>query len=232
MIEFQRVSKVYTVGSEKVHALREVDFHMHAGSFTAVMGASGSGKSTMMNIIGCLDRPTSGKYSLDSNDVSTLGERDLAKIRREKIGFVFQSFNLLSRATALENVEMPLIYSGRKAKYRRQRAREALDQVGLGDRALHRPNELSGGQMQRVAIARALVNEPLLILADEPTGALDSATGTEVMELFSELHQRGISILVVTHAADVATYAETIVHFRDGEIVKREFSPGNEVAVP
>ncbi len=218
IIAFDSVSKVYRMGSEEIHALRDVTFRMAPGDFTAIMGSSGSGKSTMMNIIGCLDRPTSGSYYFDGRSVGTLKEAQLAAIRRSKIGFVFQSFHLLTRASALENVEMPLVYAGVSPKKRRQQALAALDQVGLADRAHHRPYELSGGQMQRTAIARALVNRPRLLLADEPTGALDSATGHEIMAIFRSLHAEGMSILLVTHEQEIAQCARMIVHFRDGEI--------------
>jgi len=215
--------KTYVMGKTKVHALQGVDFTVHRGEMIAIVGASGSGKSTLMNIIGCLDYPTGGTYQLDGVQVESMGRNKLADIRNQKIGFVFQGFNLLARTSALENVELPLLYdrSGRKMKIR-DKAREALERVGLGDRTNHEPNELSGGQQQRVAIARALVSSPAILLADEPTGNLDSQTSVEVMALFQELHRQGMTILVVTHEKDVAQCAERIIELRDGRIIRNE----------
>jgi putative ABC transport system ATP-binding protein len=214
------VSKTYSMGQEatEVHALREVSLALVAGESVAIMGASGSGKSTALNIIGTLDRPTSGRYLLDGEAVDGLDEDDLAVLRNQKIGFVFQSFHLLPRLTALANVELPMVYAGIRPRDRRERARAALARVGIAERAEHFPNQLSGGQQQRVAIARAIVNDPVLLLADEPTGALDSATSRQVMELFGSLHQQGITVVLVTHDPAIAAYAERIVTFADGRI--------------
>ena len=216
------LTKVYENGQIEVTALKSVDFIVTEGEFVAIMGASGSGKSTMMNIIGCLDRCTSGQYLLDTIDVSQLQDNDLAKIRNEKIGFVFQSFNLLPKLNALENVELPMMYAGVKPKQRRQRAMEALDKVGLADRVHHKPNELSGGQKQRVAIARALVNNPVIVLADEPTGNLDSHSSEEIIDIFKALNAQGVTIVMVTHESDIARHAKRTVAFRDGEIISDE----------
>ena len=218
IIELQTVSKVYQMGDVEVRALREVSFAVEARDFVAVMGASGSGKSTLMNIIGCLDRPTSGTYHLDGQEVSKLDRSELAHVRNRTLGFVFQSFNLLSRTSALENVELPLIYAGTPARERHRRASAALGRVGLGQRMGHHPNQMSGGQQQRVAIARALVTEPRLILADEPTGNLDSQTSIEIMALFQELAAAGITVLLVTHEPDIAAYASRVVVMRDGVV--------------
>ncbi|MBU24076.1 MAG: macrolide ABC transporter ATP-binding protein [Acidobacteria bacterium] len=206
------------MGSEEVHALRGVDLRVEAGEYIAIMGPSGSGKSTFLNLLGCLDTPTSGRYILNDRDVSTMAEDDLAQVRNEEIGFVFQTFNLLARATALQNVELPLVYAGVGADERRARAQTALEKVDLSDRVTHRPNELSGGQRQRVAIARALVNDPSILLADEPTGNLDSVTGAELLGLLDSLHKKGHTLFVVTHERDVAKHAQSIVHLRDGQI--------------
>ncbi|HAK55520.1 MAG TPA: macrolide ABC transporter ATP-binding protein [Acidobacteria bacterium] len=206
------------MGSERVHALRGVDLQVEKGEYVAIMGPSGSGKSTFLNLLGCLDTPTSGRYVLNDRDVSTMAEDDLAQVRNEEIGFVFQTFNLLARATALQNVELPLVYAGVGADERRSRAETALEKVDLSDRVTHRPNELSGGQRQRVAIARALVNNPSILLADEPTGNLDSVTGAELLGLLDSLHEKGHTLFVVTHERDVAKHAQSIVQLRDGQI--------------
>ena len=216
------LAREYQMGAEVVHALRGVDIQIKKNEFVAVMGPSGSGKSTLMNLIGCLDTPTGGEYWLNSQKVSDLSDDELARIRNKEIGFVFQTFNLLPRADALHNVELPLIYAGIGAKDRRDRAARSLQQVGLGDRMDHRPNELSGGQRQRVAIARALVNQPSILLADEPTGNLDSATGNEIMGLFNELHGSGQTIVLVTHEHDIAAHARRQIHLRDGLIERDE----------
>ena len=219
VIQLDHLHKVYKMGDIEVHALRGVSLEIRQGEFLAVMGVSGSGKSTMMNIIGCLDQPTRGTYILDGHDVSKLSKDDRADIRNLKIGFVFQGFNLLSRTSAIENVELPMLYSGIETAERRRRAQEALEAVGLAGRENNHPNQLSGGQQQRVAIARALVNHPTIILADEPTGALDSRTSVEVMEIFQRLNrERGITLLLVTHEHDIAEYAQRVVIFRDGKI--------------
>ena len=228
LIHLERVHKVYQMGDQiEVHALRAVSLDIGRGEFVAIMGPSGSGKSTMMNIIGCLDRPTKGQYFLEGIDVSTVDKPGLADIRNQKVGFVFQSFNLVPRTSALENVELPLIYAGVGAGERKRRARVALADVGLSDRERNMPNQLSGGQQQRVALARALVNNPSLILADEPTGALDTRTSVEVMEIFQRLNrERSLTVIVVTHEPDIAQYAERIIQFRDGRI-HRDYSVEN-----
>ncbi len=218
LIEMHELARVYDLGPQQIFALRGVNLIIEQGEYVAIMGPSGSGKSTLMNIIGCLDTPTSGRYLLDGVPVETLNDDELAAIRNKKIGFVFQTFNLLARTTALQNVELPLVYAKISRAERRQLAEEALVAVGLGDRMTHQPNELSGGQRQRVAIARALVNKPSLLLADEPTGNLDSQTGREILDLFHELHERGNSIIMVTHEDDVAREAKRIVHIRDGKV--------------
>ena len=213
-----KLARDYVLGAEVVRALRGVDFQIRRNEFVAIMGPSGSGKSTLMNLIGCLDTPTGGEYWLNAQKVSELSDDELARIRNKEIGFVFQTFNLLPRADALHNVELPLIYAGQAAKERRSRAADALEKVGLGDRMHHRPNELSGGQRQRVAIARALVNSPSILLADEPTGNLDSATGAEIMALFENLHTNGQTIVLVTHELDIAAHAHRQIHLLDGKI--------------
>ena len=210
------VKKEYVMGTQTVHALRGVSFEIMKNEYVAIMGPSGSGKSTMMNVIGCLDTPSSGSYILNGTNVNTLTDNELAAIRNKEIGFVFQTFNLLPRSTALANVELPLIYAGMKHSERRKRAIEVLDRVGLGDRMDHKQNELSGGQRQRVAVARALVNNPSILLADEPTGNLDSKTGVEIMQLFEELHAQGNTIILVTHEEDIAMHAHRIIRLRDG----------------
>ena len=218
MIVTRALTREYDMGGEIVRALRGVDVMIRRNEFVAIMGPSGSGKSTLMNVIGCLDSPTSGEYWLNGHRVSELGDNELARIRNQEIGFVFQTFNLLPRATALHNVELPLVYGGVGAKERRDRAEEALRRVGLADRVNHRPNELSGGQRQRVAIARALVNRPSILLADEPTGNLDSATSTEILALFEELFREGQTIVLVTHEHDIAAHAARQVHLKDGRV--------------
>jgi putative ABC transport system ATP-binding protein len=217
-IELHDVSKTYEMNSVAVHALRGVTFSLAHGEYAAIMGPSGSGKSTLMNVIGCLDVPTSGSYVLDGQDVSRLGDDRLAEIRNAKIGFVFQTFNLIPRADLFHNVELPLVYSGMRPSERRDRTMAAIDAVGLADRIRHRPNELSGGQRQRVAIARALVNKPSIILADEPTGNLDTATGAEIMSVLDRLHGQGNTILLVTHEEDVALHANRVIRLRDGRV--------------
>lgn len=215
----ENLNKTYDTGSIQVEALKSVNLNVNKNEYVAIMGASGSGKSTLMNIIGCLDRMTSGQYILDGEDVSTLNDTQLAEIRNKKIGFVFQSFNLLPRLTALGNVELPMIYAGIPGAKRLQKAKEALEKVGLGDRMHHRPNELSGGQKQRVAIARALVNNPAILLADEPTGNLDSKSSIEIMDIFESLNKEGVTIVMVTHEAEIAAHTKRNVVFRDGEII-------------
>jgi len=218
LIETVDLWKSYQMGDEQIHALRGVTIQIESGEYVAIMGPSGSGKSTLMNLIGCLDTPSKGSYLLNGKQVSQMDDNELARIRNEEIGFVFQTFNLLPRATALRNVELPLVYAGVPAKEREQRARAALDKVELSTRMSHRPNELSGGQRQRVAIARALVNNPSILLADEPTGNLDSKTGIEIMGVFERLHAAGNTIVLVTHEPEVAAYAHRAIHIRDGQV--------------
>jgi len=210
--------KTYVMGDQQIHAVSGVDVEIKRGEYVAIMGPSGSGKSTLMNLIGCLDSPTKGLYYLNGTLVSEMTDDELARIRNKEIGFVFQTFNLLPRATALHNVELPLIYSGLPAAVRQEKAKQALREVDLVERMLHKPNELSGGQRQRVAVARALVNTPSILLADEPTGALDTATGNEIMALFEKLHQRGNTIVLVTHENDIAMHAWRVIHIRDGKV--------------
>ena len=222
VIRTEALAKVYQMGAEEVHALRGIDVEIHKGEYVAIMGPSGSGKSTLMNLIGCLDSPSSGRYWLAGRLVSELDDDELAYIRNKEIGFVFQTFNLLPRATALHNVELPLIYNGTPAEERVERAKKALERVDLVPRMLHKPNELSGGQRQRVAIARALVNNPSIVLADEPTGNLDSKTGEEIMSLFENLHGQGNTIILVTHEMDIAQHAHRVIYIRDGKIASDE----------
>jgi len=220
LINTQDLWKTYVMGSEEIHALRGVSIDIDKGEYVAIMGPSGSGKSTLMNLIGCLDTPSKGSYMLNGKEVGAMNDDELARIRNEEIGFVFQTFNLLPRATALHNVELPLVYAGVSGKDRVERAKLALQKVELIDRASHRPNELSGGQRQRVAIARALVNNPSILLADEPTGNLDSKTGEEIMAVFSRLHGGGNTIILVTHEPDIASHAHRVIHIRDGQVEK------------
>lgn len=224
IIHLESIVKNYKVGTQIVRALRSVSIDIYKGEYVAIMGASGSGKSTLMNIIGCLDTPTSGKYILNNNDVSRMKDDQLAEIRNSEIGFVFQVFNLLPRSTALENVMLPLIYAGRRKVERKEMAEKTLLDVGLSDRMSHRPNELSGGQRQRVAIARALVNSPSLLLADEPTGNLDSKISEEIMRLFAEIHRKGNTLLMVTHEQDIAEHAHRIIRLKDGEVESDEIN--------
>jgi putative ABC transport system ATP-binding protein len=232
LVRFQRISKVYRMGEVQVHALRGIDFEIRRGEMVAIMGPSGSGKSTMLHILGTLDRPSDGQYLLEGEPVESLDEYELSTLRNRKMGFVFQQFNLLPRDTALQNVELPMIYAAEDPATRRSRALLALERVGLGERVEHLPNQLSGGQQQRVSIARAIVNEPLLLLADEPTGALDSATTRQVMELLLELHQQGMTVVLVTHDPSIAGYAERVVQFNDGVIISDAKGARDANAVP
>jgi putative ABC transport system ATP-binding protein len=219
LLSTENISKDYRLGPQVVHAVRDVSISVQNGDFVAVMGPSGSGKSTFMNLLGCLDTPTSGRYVLDGNDISSLSRDKLARTRNRKIGFVFQGFNLLSRTSALSNVELPLMYSRHPRRERRRKAEKVLESVGLADRAHHQASQLSGGQLQRVAVARALVNDPSILLADEPTGALDTKTGLEIMSLFQKLNGEGITIVLVTHEAEIARFAKRLLRFRDGRLV-------------
>ncbi|MFW6256955.1 MAG: ABC transporter ATP-binding protein [Bacillota bacterium] len=228
VIEVNNLNKVYGVGDVAVGALKDVSFSVTKGEFVAVMGPSGSGKSTLLNLLGCFDTPTEGDYFLDGTDVKELSDKELARIRNRKIGFIFQSYNLLPRFSALKNVEQPMIYKGVRGRERLKTAREALEKVGLGDRMDHKPNELSGGQRQRVAIARSLVNDPRIILADEPTGNLDSGTENEILEVMVDLNLQGITIVMVTHERVVAEHAERILHFKDGKLMREEKLIGND----
>ena len=232
MIAIRELHRVYEVGEEKVHALNGVSLDIERNEYLAIMGPSGSGKSTLMNILGCLDTPTMGSYRFKDREIGALPDDELARIRNREIGFVFQTFNLLPRADALHNVELPLIYAGFKHEERRRRAKDALELVGLGDRMKHRPNELSGGQRQRVAIARALVNKPSIILADEPTGNLDSATGEEIMVAFERIWEQGNTVILVTHEADIAAHARRVVRMRDGHIESDAPAPRRAAVTP
>lgn len=225
IIKISHIAKVYKMGLEKVYALRDVSLNINANEYVAIMGPSGSGKSTLMNVLGCLDTPTDGEYFFEGENVSEMDDDELAGIRNRKIGFVFQTFNLLARSTSLKNVELPLVYAGEPTSSRYEKAAKALENVGLGDRIKHKPNELSGGQRQRVAVARALVTNPSIILADEPTGNLDTKTGIEIMKLFSDLRRSGNTIIVVTHEEDIARHAKRIIRLRDGLVESDEKNP-------
>ncbi|MEI6488024.1 MAG: ABC transporter ATP-binding protein [Bacteroidota bacterium] len=230
IIQLKNIAKAYKIGTETIHALRDVSLEIYKNEFVALMGPSGSGKSTLMNMLGCLDSPSSGEYILNGISVSQMLDNQLAEVRNKEIGFVFQSFNLLPRSTALDNVMLPLVYAGFNKADRLQRGKEVMEQVGLKDRMLHKPNELSGGQRQRVAIARALVNHPAIILADEPTGNLDSKTSIEIMALLEEIHKQGNTIILVTHEEDIAQHAHRIVRLKDG-IVERDYKNENIISV-
>ncbi|MCE2503786.1 MAG: ABC transporter ATP-binding protein [Chlorobi bacterium] len=230
MLDLKGITRLYRMGEETIYALREVSLSLSQNEYVAIMGPSGSGKSTLMNIIGCLDTPTHGSYSFEGEKVSRMNDRELAGIRNRKIGFVFQTFNLLPRSTALQNVELPLIYSGESRRKREDRAIEALTDVSMADRITHKPNELSGGQRQRVAIARALVTKPSIILADEPTGNLDTKTGNEIIGLFESLWEEGNTIIIVTHEEDIATHAARIIRLRDGEVEEDVVNPNRQVS--
>lgn len=232
IINIEHISKVYQLGIEEVHALRDVSLRIDKNEYLAIMGPSGSGKSTLMNMLGCLDTPTSGIYDFNSQSVSTMSDNELAKIRNKEIGFVFQTFNLLPRSDALHNVELPLVYAGLPYAERRERAKQTLIDVGLEDRIHHKPNELSGGQRQRVAIARALVSNPSIILADEPTGNLDSKIGEEIMQLFEEIHSKGNTIILVTHEEYIAEHAARIIRLKDGLVEKDEIVTGRNIKTP
>lgn len=230
IIQLDKIAKSYKIGTEVIHALRSVSLEIYKNEYVALMGPSGSGKSTLMNVLGCLDSPTSGEYVLNSKSVAKMLDSELAEVRNKEIGFVFQSFNLLPRSTALDNVMLPLVYAGFNKEQRLARAKEVLEQVGLGERMMHKPNELSGGQRQRVAIARALVNKPAIILADEPTGNLDSKTSVEIMGLLEEIHKQGNTIVLVTHEEDIAQHAHRIVRLKDG-VVERDYKNENITTV-
>ena len=225
VIKLENIRKTYQMGTVEIHALRSVSLEIYPNEYVAIMGPSGSGKSTLMNVLGCLDTPSAGSYFLNNTNVSNMDDAELAHIRNKEIGFVFQTFNLLPRSSALDNVALPLVYAGLNKSNRSKRAKEVLESVGLGDRVDHKPNELSGGQRQRVAVARALVNSPSIILADEPTGNLDSKTSYEIMALFDELHAQGNTIILVTHEEDIALYAQTVVRLRDGNVEKIDKNP-------
>ncbi len=225
IIKLAGITREYMMGTEQVRALRGVDLEIRRNEYVAIMGPSGSGKSTMMNMLGCLDTPTAGRYTLNGHEVSTMKDDELARVRNKEIGFVFQTFNLLPRASALANVELPLVYAGASGKERRRRAEQALQRVGLGERMHHKPNELSGGQRQRVAIARALVNEPSILLADEPTGNLDSTTSEDIMRVFGGLHAQGQTVVIVTHEPDIAAHAHRVIVLRDGRVDSDRTSP-------